>query len=554
MQKGNGDEVSGLSDSVEYAKYFREAGEGLGYLFSELDEANSTVWGTYCEEWFHVPVSETNTCHHAMKVKKQMLLPYLDVPKIRIMIATCKDRVDFSSDPRGKVTLLGHDQEYASKMEGPAETIYSIASAFQDISLATVDRPEPLFLPRQVAGVGKPPPHWNVQSWKNIMSKCRPWHREYYLTMMKEFNSGEFRISGYRGAMKESNHFSKEMMVELYEIPHDDPIRENIMVTSDQWSMFPGNSLTKLVTLGFLVPETKLAKYYLFQERLEQLEQDTKRDLFEVVKSKMIGTEFSPSEEEEIITRFRDLFKDSPYRINSDRTENLYSVGAILQLEKGNPLYVDLPESIKKKFGKLARPLTMYEQQGEELYDWFLDNGWQIMNGEPYDLPPTDILEDDPIIIQKIMNGGSECFFIVTDDIKLVRLASNKSIYPVGRISVRDFNNAIRVDYEGLPLERSDEENIDIIEREMSHAMGVDCKVILDRGSIDTWFSQYHFGEEGNFRAAGIPWRKPVKSTNMMRERQHQLIQTQSIYKTLGEHGYPRKGFPWGYPTLFTRR
>jgi hypothetical protein len=543
-QKGNGDDVSGLSTSKYYAKFYRECGEQLGYEFSELDECNSTTWGTYCEEWFHVPVSRANTCHLGMKHKNQMLLPYIDTPKIRVMIATCKDRIDFSSDPRGKVTLLGHDEEYARKMEGPAEAIYSIASAFQDVSLYTIDRPEPLFLPRQIVGVGKPPPHWNVNSWMNIMNKCKPWHRNYYLTMMKEFTEGTQSLSGYRGAMKESNHFSKEMMVEYYEIPEDDPIREEILVKSDQWSLFPGMVLSKLVGLGYLVPESKLAKYYLFQERLEQLEQDTKRDLFQVIRAKMVECDYDEADALSIISKFKDMYADSPYRINSDRTENLYNINAVLRLEDGNPLYVDLPPDIQNKFRRIPHPLTKYEECGVELYEWFMSNGYNITTGDEYELPPTDLLEDDPIIVQEVLNGGHDNFFIVTEDIKLYRLCANKANVPVGRISCYDFLSAML--FYG-------EERLEPLENEICELMRADCRIIVDRGSLNSFLEKYHTNDEGSFVSSGIPWQRDVKPENMQKVPGRGTIQDLKIVN-LSDNGYPRKAFPQGYPSLFKRR
>jgi hypothetical protein len=547
---GNGDDICALSDSELYASKFREGCEQLGYEFDELDECNSSTWGTYCEEWFHVPVGRPNTCHHAMKHGKSALLPYLDTVKIRVCIATTKDRMDFSSDPRGKVSLLGHDQEYARKMDGPAETIFSIASAFQDVALATIDRREPLFLPRQVAGVGKPPPHWNVGSWKNIMKRCAPWHREYYLTMMKEMCDGTVGISGYRGALKESNHFSKEMLVELYQIPADDPIRSELLVSHDKWHLFPGNVLTKLINLGYLITESKLTKYYLFQERLEQLEQNTNRDLFEVVKSKMIGTEYNEEEEDLLITRFRNVFKDSPYRLSMDRTENLYNITAVLKLEEGNPLYVDLPPSIQRKFGSLPRPHTRYEEAGEELYEWFLGNGLAILDGEEHELPPVDIIEDDPIIIQHVLNGGADIFFIVTDDIKLYRLAANKSLAPVGLIAPRDFLSVILWD---------GRESQEAVEYWINKAMGEDtwgepsCRLLVDQGSLNSYLEKYHQDESGAYATDGIPWRKDIKKSNMQRTPGRGTLQ-EVQKKSFRDLGYPRKAFPWGYPDLFKKR
>jgi len=215
-EEGNGDDTVAIIDDPAYAEAHLEAANMLGYETSPLDDVVTEDWGTYCEEWFHLPVEQINTCKWGTRFKNSGLLPYLDVPKIRTLIATEKDREDFSSDPKGKITLLGHDQEYFSRFDpGPYQTIYSVCSAIQDVSLATIDLDTPVFLPRQINGIGRPPPDWNHKSWLNIIKRSRPWIGKYYLTVMEDINDGLDRISGYRGAMKESNHFSKEMMVEL---------------------------------------------------------------------------------------------------------------------------------------------------------------------------------------------------------------------------------------------------------------------------------------------------------------------------------------------------
>jgi len=162
-EKGNGDDTSGLSDHPGYAEAHAECASLLGYERSPLDDVVTTDWGIYSEEYYHVPVHRHNTCKWGTRFKNSLLLPYLDVPKIRIMIDTQKDRIDFSSDPRGKATLLGHDAEYFNEKDpGPQQTIFSIASAFQDVGLALIDSPYPLYLPRQVFGVGRAPPQWAV--------------------------------------------------------------------------------------------------------------------------------------------------------------------------------------------------------------------------------------------------------------------------------------------------------------------------------------------------------------------------------------------------------
>jgi hypothetical protein len=540
-EEGNGDDTVAPCDDPLYAVYHSECATMLGYERSPLDDVLTSDWGTYCEEWFHLPVSSTNTCQWGTRSKTNALLPYLDVPKIRCMIATQKDRIDFSSDPRGKVTLLGHDQEYINRNDssGPQNAIFAIASAIQDITLATIDDPIPLFLPRQVNGVGKPPPFWSIESWVNIIKRCSRWHAKYYINCMDELNCGESGISGYRGALKQQNHFDKEMLVELFEIPRDDPIRRYIVVKSDGWSDFPEGVLLKLITLGYLIPESKLSKYYLFQERLEQLEQDTKRDLFEVIKSKMVELpDYTPEETKEVITEFVSNYRDAPYRLHVGKEENLYAAESIVKLEEGNPLVVsDHPYPLKKKFSKRTRPTNSYEENGLYLYQWFMGAVISRNRGEDFGLPPTDIIEDDPIIIREISDGGADVFFIATDDLKLVRLANNKfpdtwtfRIPCIQYLQANTYCSQMELDIEEELQRAFDDEN----------GAGLVTKIIVDKGSVESWILKYHPTEEGTYwQTVGIPWRKDIKVENLEKKPHHGFIR-EPLAKSLSDLMIPR--------------
>jgi hypothetical protein len=531
LEQGNGDDIVGITDTKEYAEAHLEASTGLGYQHSPLDHVVTEDWGTYCEEWFHIPVEKINTCKWGTRFKNSGLLPYLDVPKIRTLIATAKDREDYSSDPKGKVTMLGHDAEYFSRFDpGPYSTIYSVCAALQDVSLATIDQDIPLFMPRQINGIGRPPPDWNVDSWMAIMKHSRPWVSKYYLTVMHDINEGLDRISGYRGALKESNHFQKEMMVELFQIPEDDPIRRYIVINHDDWHLYPEGVLLKLITLGYLVPESKISKYYLFQERLMKLEQDLpEADLFQTVKRKMIEyptIDVESQEARDIVERFSEDYRDQPYQLNIGREENLYHAHAIEKLAEGDPLRVEHDFPLIKKFRKRERPQTTYEENGVLLYQWFMKAFPLLREGELADPPPTDIIEDDPIIVQTISQGGHDIYVIATDDVRLYRLCLNK--FPdtwVFRISVLHYLQT------NTPIAKDggdyDEELTKQFQKEYPGGYTVTC--LTDKGSIESWIAKYNPSPDATgcyWETVGIPWRKNIHRRNMERRPRGSFIKT----------------------------
>jgi hypothetical protein len=563
IERGCGDDTAAFCSTREYAFYHNEAAVMLGYERSELDESLSETWGTYAEEYFAAPLHLNLTPRWANRFKDLRAMPYLDIPKIRVMIATEKDREDFSSDPRGKVTLLGHDQEYLiGKNSEGLEAIFSIASAFQDICLATIDRPEPLFLPRQVNGVGKAPPYWNIDSYCNILKHCRIWHRKYYMAIMKEINEGRMDISSYRGALKESSHFKKEMMVELFEIPKDDPIKKHIVVPTSDWEVYPVGVLDKLITLGYLVPESKISKYYLFQERLEQLEQDTHRDLFEVVKARMIDYPEIETDRSTIET-FVKSFKASPYLLRSRRFEPLYFDTVLKELRKGDPLVVtsvDFP--LIEKFKERLRPSTPYEVDGYDLFEWFVGAWISRRNGIPIDTsPPTKILEDDPIILRNVNDGGSDIYVIITDDRKLFRLCQNKlSTSAIIRVPCAAYSRVLW-SYQSRTMTMTDSDAYDLMQEEMClrikryFGKDLECTKIVDSGSYESYIAQTQVDKDSKrvTKLRGVPWTKDWKRENVLSEifsenyesrpQDWEGINFPESFDSLGGKSYARKGF-----------
>jgi hypothetical protein len=334
------------------------------------------------------------------------------------------------------------------------------------------------------------------------------------------------------------------MMVELYEIPQDDPIRQHILVHSDEWADYPEGVLLKLVTLGHLVPESKLSKYYLFQRRLTELEQDLPdADMFQVVKRKMKAYPTIDTESQEaldIVRRFSEDYKDQPYRLNIGKEENLYSIKVIEEIEKGNPLRVSMDDfPLLKKFGKANKAMTKYEEQGALLYEWFLGAYVAKIRGQEVGPPPTDIIEDDPVIIHEIYHGGADIHVIVTDDVKLYRLALNK--YPdtwVFRMSV--FHH-----FQAMQWIEESEDEIDY-EEELELAFqdeygDVTVTVHFDSGNIEAWANKLHPNPDvsgDHYETIGIPWRKNIHVRNLEKKPMSSFYRLRA--KTFGELGMPR--------------
>lgn len=447
---GNGDDgveiVSG-PDRFEWMKYFMEATASLGYDISEDDTFITSDWFTYCEEVATIPIDRFHTTANASRLREGSLMPYLDVPKFRLIIDTRKDRPDFSSDPRGKATLLGKSCEYVrhQKQTG-VRHLFAVASACQDVCLGLRYMRTPMYLPRQVFGIGKPDPNWNTSGWARAIMSQNKFSRDVSYTVLREFNKKRSAVLiGLKGVLSNGTHFDHESYVEIKTIPADDPIKKYRVVSEEQWKLFPEGVLERLIEMNRLVPETKISALYLFQERIKSLTQDIPRsDLFEVIKAMSIPLdEATESRLVRELTEFKILYGDRTYALEFSRPQDLYPATVMEVLRRSDPLRVDLEGfDYINRFTSRPKADGPLERGVDALEDWFWNNVDDLKEGGFVDLPPTDVIQDDPIILLQAHRAPEDHIIVITNDKKLVRLMANrllnKSIY---RISVETWVN-----------------------------------------------------------------------------------------------------------------
>jgi hypothetical protein len=479
---GNGDdgvEIKSGPHAEEWMAHFLAAAKQLGYELSEDDFFITGDWFTYCEEVARIPIDRFNTTSNAARLKDDRLSPYLDFPKYRLVIDTRKDRKDFSSDPKGKYTLLGKDIEYVrSGGQMGCSHLFNIASACQDVCLGLRYQKIPVYLPRQVFSIGKLPAGWNPTSWANALMTQKKHPRTVAYTAMRELiGEREPLLIKLRGVLSRETHFDKESYVEIKTIPTDDPIKKYRVVTAEQWKLFPRGVLERLRTVGRLVPESKIQALYLFQERVQSLNQVMEsHDLFEVVKGMSIGLD-DPSKEdlERVCNRMKDMFGYRPWSIASAVEEDLYPRNIVEILRKSDPLRVDLPEF--KYLERFTKPLpndSPLERALGNLEAWFDDNYENIIAGNEYSLPPTDIIEDDPIMILAAKRSTSDMVVLVTNDIKLWRLIYNEVPSKlIGRISVESWIN-------------HDADESAFISA-LKKRLGLEVEILVDQGAFETF-------------------------------------------------------------------
>nr|UYL95372.1 MAG: hypothetical protein [Nanning Narna tick virus 2] len=516
---GNGDDGNQIAAGPfrhEYFEHFLAAAKQLGYEQSVDDTFITNDWMTYCEEVFRLPIDRFHTVRNACRINDSRISPYLDHPKGRLIIDTRKDRQDYSSDPKGKYTLLGKELEYVRKDgTGGVNFLFSVSSACQDIGLGLCDRYEPVTLPKSIFGTGKPPPGWDELSWFNAIKSQRRYPRYVTIAAMKEMLK-EYKpnLTNLRGVVRDQPHFSGEGVTEVLAIPEDDPLKRFRVVKSSDWDLFPAGVLDKLIMGGRLVRESKLSGYYLFHKRMAGILEEV-TDLFEVIASQSQEIlDYSDDEIKGVISRFVKRFSNQPWLLSRALKEDLYPDTIVQVMSQADPLRVDMPDlTYLKRFRRRPRPDTPHKRAVDQLATWFDDNFENILDGNSYELPPQDVLADDELIIMAVTRSDRPAHLIVSDDKRMVRKCSRICVDKlIMRVPVTDWVQTAAPAREYLEL--------------LGELVGREPMLHIDSGSLDTFMDT-----TGATYSYGVPVIDPlIRSWNESVERRTPAKQSE-IYR-----------------------
>jgi len=235
-----------------------------------------------------------------------------------------------------------------------------------------------------------------------------------------------------------------------------------------------------------LVPETEISKYYLYHERLRSLtEQVNKNDLFEVLR--VTCEELIVPRDDELLRamkKFRDMFFQRPHMMRAFRKTRLYHCSIEKLLQEHDPLRVSSIEGLiglrnkfsKQSYPKDRKPVTRHERLVDRLEDWMLDAQILMRDGRDPGPVPTDLIEDDPVILKNSQSCLEPVLILVSDDRKLqleIEKLTSKVVY---RVSMKDWF-----------LNECDEGKFILALKTFSRIKPIDIRVEMDNGSLEAY-------------------------------------------------------------------
>jgi hypothetical protein len=466
-----GDDHISLTSNAELAleRYTRTV-RSLGLVPSEDDEVVSDRYGFYAEELITIPRTNRETID-ATGAASGRELPYIDVPKVRLLMDIRKDRADFSSTVMGRIYQFGKELEYVNR-PNRYQGLFHIGSWIQDLCLDLRHKPEFVYFPRSLVGGGKPILFQNRDNFKEFIAlhKCGRLIGRYYFLMDQSVQS-DFNFGIVPRFFTKTSE-DRLVLVKQRELPEQVVDLKLFQTRKKKWYQ----PLVVGRLKKYIISETEILS------RLNQLE-----ELFSEVPVTVSATveNIATSEtrpRDEIINTFLDLWEGNSMLLGRNAQENWYPREEVLKiLDLQNPLHVEIPVQWtgKKKTNMSAERMLERERDELALYKWVIDTA----DG----LPPKEIIADDPVIIDQIQNITMRDIYIVTADMAMAKYASSR--YWRKNIHVIKPRRWVEAGMTIRPLMSSE----------------VQDSIIVDTGSIDAFIDQLSDAEIDIIAAQVVP-------------------------------------------------
>jgi hypothetical protein len=445
------DHITLTSDAGTALEIYEKTVSHFGLQVSEDDTVISNRYGFFAEELIRIPDDNRGTIDALIRATAKRDLPYYDVTKVRLLMDIRKDRKDFASTSVGRIYQFGREMEYNLR---PTQYIglVMMASWFQDVCLDLRHKPEFVYFPRALVSGGKPLLFSNEQNFKDwiVLHKHGRLLGRYHWLMETAVTGGLNHGVIPRFFTKTDEH--RLAVVTQRELPEQIvPLK---LFTTPKKSWYQPLIVGRLT--DYVISETEI------KSRLNQLDELFSETLAATPATvENLALEASqPSEE--ILDRFLEVWKTNSLLLGREAVENYYPREEVMQiLDLENPMHVDIPIDWAGRTARETRAEKMLERERDELalYEW-------VKSGRD-DLPPTDIIADDPVIVEEASKISGPEIFIVTRDRELCSYVASKNWRKlVWMISPLRW---IQAGYTGKPVLTTEQND----------------SVIIDQGSLD---------------------------------------------------------------------
>jgi hypothetical protein len=384
----------------------------------------SSMYAFFAEEIIVLPQSFYDTYDSIVKSRHWGRLPYIDFPKIRLLLDVKKDREDFSSSPVGKISAYGKDIGYCKPNLGTA--IFHLGSLFQDVCLRLRDGKQLAYFPYTLSGVGRPPLFWREENFVSFWGNCRG--GKYLAKVLALMD----QIAGYASVWRPGDtipHFGSTWSNMFRHDPSEPWIcQAKGLVDTERFQAFRLGPVPKYGALShmiyhrlrnWVVPESYLIGKIASEQWFLNLIFNDVVDISQPVDAET----FLPDIEIPETCRLRAaiaIWKDNPEFLASLKPDVYYDREVLEQFEFEYTLAVQI-KTIVVPHERVKRVLDP-DRRIDDLYNWVVVAKERTQTGGFIPDIPLDYLDDDPFIRATIALGepGTD-YLIVTEDRKLIK-------------------------------------------------------------------------------------------------------------------------------------
>lgn len=513
--------VSAAAELAVYSKY-------LGVKVSEEDTSINPRFGNFAEDLVIVPDGYEQTYHYAQSTSNWKDMSFIDVPKIRLAIDIRPGRMNHSDTNDGKAGMLGSRLAWLP-VDSPVRCTWEIFNLYQDINLGLIRDDKFAYLPTALGGYGKPIPFGEPRNFEAIAVRYKQGaHKELCRELIRRTNR---RFREYTDGVNNTDEVLSA--VSRIQSSWHDWIKGNSLYAPTCWLDAPPEVVQhrvwkhgtdpvidtvarRLESAGYLIAEQQLAVAYehnqlcqyllgteTHEEFVERRAEARKQwlnlstfslRLYGVIEKIGIDQSLHHPVEPQEIEEFRSNLRNQRISLKAFlRQEYFYGREAMDHIYVNGPMMVQVPlvpqvTTIGRRYWfEQTRDNQTGSDDSEEylrLLEW--------LKGDHSDMPPRNLVADDPFIIREIASApDTDAFCIVTDDVALCREAFSKTRKWVCRVPVKWYYMSVYFGEGDEPWIRKVRPKFPLY----------NWRTILDQGSIQSY-------EELGFRD-GTPLRWP---------------------------------------------
>ena len=431
ISRFNGDDAVIITNNLAVINCYRSRLKDLGFAESAKDTFISRYIVNYCEEWFLLPRNPMECFNILLKTSNIEACGYIDYPRIRLLLGVSRTRIASSYTPLGKVALLSRDLMWSPKWN-PSYWVQGLCYAMQEANLIHEKDMAVAYIPVCLGGAGRAPMFGSSYDLTYYYSgPKRVWREKVFYILHfygvylynrrvdKDEPIPEIRYL-FRSNLKKVHLGNEGENIELMEVSCDyddfhDENRSSIICSYPKH--LQANVLSILRKEGLIVSDRDVmtalmvehAHKYMLGEEDQSLVYTTssRRDIWAVKPNGLMDINLYLSE------RIYDRsYEDSEEYFPRSIIDDLYN-------RDDFSITVRIPAK-DPKFEVFEERLTDRQVKVLQLANWVFNNKDRFRMGL-YQGMPTELLDDDPVILRVVQTLPESYVIIVTQDRKLCK-------------------------------------------------------------------------------------------------------------------------------------